>query len=170
MAGELDELIPVEEIARTIGVIGHLDTIEGLVHTADRIHTNFPKQVRDGLVCGDCNEVGLDAHSSAKVSIALAQLSPKVRHELICMIEEVRRYISEDEENSEIDSDTLQLIGEMLTFSQSLGSRSRRNLLHALRSANENDHGFALIEMRGRDSEVATARRVCESTKKDFGL
>lgn len=170
MQGDLGELIPLESVARTIEVLGHLETIDGLVQTADKIHTNFPKPVRDSLVCGDCQEQGLDLHSAAKVSIALAQLDPKVRDELSRMIEEVRRFISEDEEASEIDSDTLAVIAEMMVFIQGLGSRSVRTLLQGLKAANEGDYLYLLLEMQGSKREVVSARRVSETTKTDFGL
>jgi hypothetical protein len=169
MGEGLDELIPVESVARVIDVLGNLDTIGGLIQTADRIHASFPRAVRDNLVCGDCREDGLDSHSSAKVSIALAQLSPEVRREIARMVEDVRRFISEDEESAEIDENCLQLISELLTFAQGVGSRSVRYMLDFFRSANEGDFGYLLVQS-GIKNEIRSARRVSERTREEFGL
>jgi hypothetical protein len=172
---EVYELVPVEAVTRALYVVANLDKIQEFVRKGDQIWANLPRGVRDNLVCGECGEDELGAHSSAKVSMALSQLTPQVRSELGRMVEEVRSYVEiqagfEDGFFGTLDEDMVKVITEMITFVQTLGARSVRNLLHSLESANAGDWSYVLVQMHGRDSEINSRRSLSPETKREFGL
>lgn len=168
-------LVDVSEAIGAAYILSHLEKIDSMVYMGDRIYSALPKIVKDTVVCGECEEDGLDSHSVAKVAVALSTLTPRVRQDLKRMTEELRAFVNstlepDEEFNGMLDEHMVELITEMVTFVQPLGSRSVRNLLHALKSANEGDWSFVMMQMKGKDSEVTVHRTIGPETKKELGI
>lgn len=164
-----DDLVSVDSITSAVYAINNLNCLLSIVEQAEKIYSLLPCSVRENL--GDC--CGEDANSSARASMALAQLSPSSRRHIISMLEEVKHHLEfwgADGESSRVESEQLDLVSEMLTFSQNLGSRSKRALLSSLKASNEGERGYLLLELGGRESEVAFRNKISEQTREEFAI
>lgn len=165
--------MPIEAVTKALYVMANLEKLEDIVRQGDKVWERLPSCVRESLVCGDCAEGGVDAHSGAKIAMALSQLQPSVRQELKRMIEEVRSYVAGQVDEgffSMLDDDMVRVITEMVTFIQGVGSRSVRNLLHALESANAGDWSYIVVQAHGRESEVISRTTLSAETQLEFGF
>lgn len=155
-----DELVDVEKLAESISHWNGLDSLRDILTDAYCLCVRQPMHIAE--------ELGEEELNPARAAVALSSLGKKAIEKMASWVTEAQSFLSADERF--LDPDDLELVSQLLIFAQRLGPRSRRDLLHFLKGANEGERSYMLLEARGASSEAVFRSRIGKYTKGEFGI
>lgn len=152
--------VEIGTLAHEAYVFKKIDSILEMLELSDRIFKSLPMTVRKGIEEGGVTEEEIQQ----RIAFVFAQFNPEVRNSMQDFLYDVKQVITclvDGEEISHtygreeaLNENDKTLIASMVTFAQSVGPKSVRQLLNFLEATNNDEWGYMLIKSKGRDSEV----------------